>query len=216
MRRPTVSPPRPSPVRRRPRVAGRRDPVPPMEIIGVIEEVAQPAARRSARRWSTALVGLIGVLVLALGLAAWFRSEANQLLGSAARSNGALLDVGATAQLTGQVRDAVERVFSYDFARLDDNERAATAVITGTFARDYRQQFARVRELAPGQQAVVVATVPALAVKVLDGDRAIVVVFIDQQADRSGQAQPLAAAGRLSVTAHRVDGAWRIADVKPF
>ncbi|MGH3696380.1 MAG: hypothetical protein ACRDRX_20700 [Pseudonocardiaceae bacterium] len=172
--------------------------------------------RPTARRWTAALVGLAVVLVLALGLAAWFRSEASRLLGATARSNAALLDVGATAQLTGQVRDAVERVFSYDFARLDDNERAATAVITGTFARDYHQQFARVRELAPGQQAVVVATVPALAVKVLDGDRAIVVVFIDQQADRRGQAQSLAAAGRLSVTAQRVDGAWRIADVKPF
>ncbi len=213
--KPTVSPPRPSPLRRRPRVAGRRHPAPSTDIV-VTEEVAQSAALGSARRWTVALVGLAGVLVLALGLAAWFRSEANQLLGSAARSNGALLDVGATAQLTGQVRDAVERVFSYDFARLDDNERAAAAVITGTFARDYRQQFARVRELAPGQQAVVVASVPTLAVKVLDGDRAIVVVFIDQQANRSGQAQPLAAAGRLSVTAQRVDGTWRIADVKPF
>ncbi|HJT04747.1 MAG TPA: hypothetical protein VJ757_14145, partial [Pseudonocardiaceae bacterium] len=119
-------------------------------------------------------------------------------------------------EVSGQVRDAVERVFSYDFARLDDNERAATAVITGPFAADYRRQFARVRELAPGQQAVVVATVPALAVKVLDGDRAIVVVFIDQQANRGGQAQPLEAAGRLRVTAQRVTGTWKIADVQPF
>jgi Mce-associated membrane protein len=162
------------------------------------------------------LTGLAGALVIALGLAAWLRSEASQLLGSAAKSNSALLDVGTTAQVTGQVRDAVERVFSYDFTRLDDNERAATAVIAGPFARDYHQQFARVRELAPGQQAVVVATVPALAVKVLDGDRAIVVVFIDQQANRSGQAQPLLAAGRLTVTAQRIGGSWRIADVKPF
>jgi Mce-associated membrane protein len=58
--------------------------------------------------------------------------------------------------------------------------------------------------------------VPALAVKVLDGDRAIVVVFIDQQASRGTQAQPLLAAGRLSVIAQRVAGSWKIADVKPF
>ena len=131
-------------------------------------------------------------------------------------ADDALLDVGATAEVSGQVRDAVERVFSYDFARLDDNERAAAAVVTGPFALDYHHQFTRVRELAPGQQAVVVATVPALAVKVLDGDRAIVVVFIDQQANRGGQVQPLVAAGRLRVTAQRVTGSWKIADVEPF
>lgn len=178
------------------------------------EEVIQPA-RRS--RWSTPVrVVLVAVMLIALGLAAWWRDETHALLGTAAASNRALLDVGTTAEISGQVGDAVQRVFSYDFARLDDTERAATAVITGPFALDYRRQFARVRELAPGQQAVVVATVPALAVKVLDGDRAIVVVFIDQQANRGSQAQPLLAAGRLRVTAQRVSGSWRISDVEPF
>ncbi|MGH3824275.1 MAG: hypothetical protein ACRDRA_15810 [Pseudonocardiaceae bacterium] len=230
-----MPPQRPSPARRRPRVAGRHhptdrlgqlsargdsaggitldDPVVPVEEVGAIKGVAQPATPR----WLIPVrVGLVAVMVIALGFAAWFGAEAYKLGASAVKSNGALLDVAATAQVTGQVRDAVERVFSYDFARLDDNERAAAAVITGTFARDYRGQFVRVRELAPGQQAVVVATVPALAVKVLDGDRAIVVVFIDQQASRGAQAQPLLAAGRLSVTAHRVNGTWKIAEVKPF
>jgi Mce-associated membrane protein len=232
---------RPHPVRRRPRVAGRRpltDPPGqlhqrgnrpgaivldeptgrPAEIavaeVAAGEGVAQPAERS---RWSTSVrVALVVVMLIALGLAAWWRGETHALLGTAALSNRALLDVGTTAEISGQVRDAVERVFSYDFARLDANERAAAAVITGPFALDYRHQFARVRELAPGQQAVVVATVPALAVKVLDGDRAIVVVFIDQQANRGGQAQPLLAAGRLRVTAQRVTGSWKIADVEPF
>lgn len=229
------------PARRRPRVAGRSaaastvrkpdrypidrpgttvldDPAHPTNSagsVGTVEEVTQqPGSPR--HRLTVALVASTAVLVIALGFAAWFRGEANQLLDSAPKSNSALLDAGATAQVSGQVRDAVERVFSYDFARLDDNERAADAVVTGPFARDYRQQFARVRELAPGQQAVVVATVPALAVKVLDGDRAIVMVFIDQQANRGGQAQPLIAAGRLSVTAQRIAGNWKIADVEPF
>lgn len=228
---------RPSPVRRRPRVAGRQRPgsgdntdrpgqlPPPGHRAGAITlddpagcpEAIATAEQVGPPRWLSPIrMVLIAVLLISLGLAAWLRGETNALLGSAATTNRALLDVGTTAQVSGQVRDAVERVFSYDFARLDDNERAAAAVITGPFAGDYRQQFARVRELAPGQQAVVVATVPALAVKVLDGDRAIVVVFIDQQANRGGLAQPLVAAGRLRVTAQRVDGSWKIAGVEPF
>jgi Mce-associated membrane protein len=179
-----------------------------------VSEQAGPAGR--FRSLSPIRVVLAAVLLIALGAAAWMHGQTNALVGSATTSNHALLDVGTTAQVSGQVRDAVQRIYSYDFARLDDNERAAAAVITGPFAADYHQQFARVRELAPEQQAVVVATVPALAVKVLDGDRAILVVFIDQQANRGGQGQPLLAAGRLRVVAQRVNGNWKIAGVQPF
>ena len=186
-------------------------PAPPQSA--PVEEMAESSRRLTG---VATLVALVAAVVLILGLAAWFRGEANQLAGSAAASNDALVDAGTTAQVSGQVREAVHRVFSYDFARLDDNERAAAEVITGSFVPTFHQQFARVRQLAPPQQAVVMATVPALAVKVLDGDRAIVVVFIDQRANRSGQAQPLLAAGRLTVAAQRVNGSWKIADVEPF
>lgn len=161
------------------------------------------------------VIGVV-VWVIAIFLAAWFRGETNQLTGSAAASNVALTDAGTTAQVSGQVRDAIERVYSYDFTRLDDNERAAREVITGPFVEDFGEQFSRVRELAPQQRAVVVATVADLAVKILDGDRAIVMVFIDQQASRGTQAQPLQVAGRLTVTAERVEGSWKIAEVQPF
>jgi hypothetical protein len=43
-----------------------------------------------------------------------------------------------------------------------------------------------------------------------------VVAFIDQQASRAGQAAPLLAAGRLRITAQRVNGSWKLADVQPF
>jgi Mce-associated membrane protein len=179
------------------------------------EEVAKPSRSLTGVAVAT-LVGLIAATVLAVVFAAWFRGEASQLAGSAAAGNAALVDASSTAQVSAQVREAVQRVFSYDFARLDDNERTASQVITGPFADGFHQQFGRVRELAPAQQAVVVATVPALAVKTLDGDRAIVLVFVDQLAHQGGQAKPLLAAGRLTVTAQRVNGSWKIADVESF
>jgi Mce-associated membrane protein len=162
------------------------------------------------------LVALIAAVVIAVVLGAWFRNEANQLTGSAAASNDALVDAGATAAVSQQVSEAVRRVYSYDFARLDDNERAAAEVVTGPFVEVFRQRFALVREQAPGQQAVVAASVPALAVKTLDGDRAVVLVFLDQEARQAGKDQPLLATGRLSITAQRVDDSWKIADAVPF
>lgn len=181
--------------------------------LGATEEVAKPPRRLAG---VATLVALVAAVVIELGLAAWFRGEANQLAGSAAASNDALIDGSATAQVSRQVREAVQRVYSYDFARLDDNERAAAEVITGPFVQGFHQRFARVREQAPAQQAVVVATVPALAVKVLDDDRAIVIVFLDQEAHQGGEAKPLLATGRLAVTAQRVDGSWKISDSEPF
>jgi Mce-associated membrane protein len=178
-----------------------------------VEVLAKPPRRVSA---VATLVALVAVLVIFLGLAAWFRGEGETLSGSAVSTNKALVDASATAQVTDQIRDAVQRVYSYDFARLDDNERAANEVVTGAFVDAFRQQFAKVRNQAPPQQAVVVATVPALAVKTLDGDRAIVLVFLDQQARQVGKDKPLFSTGRLSITAQRVDGRWKIADAESF
>ncbi|MEO7195584.1 MAG: hypothetical protein ABIZ05_12335 [Pseudonocardiaceae bacterium] len=178
------------------------------------EEVAKPPRRVTE---VATLVVVVAAMVIALGLAAWFRGEAGGLAGSAATGNDALIDAGTTAQVSGQVREAVQRVYSYDFSQLDSDERAAAQVITGPFADSFQQQFAKPRrELAAPQHAVVVASVPALAVKTLDGDRAVVVVFLDQQAHQSGQAEPSQAFGRLLVTAQRVNGRWKIADAEPF
>ncbi|MDT7596841.1 MAG: Mce-associated rane protein [Pseudonocardiales bacterium] len=73
-------------------------------------------------------------------------------------------------------------------------------------------RFATNRQLAPPQQAVVVPSVPAIAVEGLDGDRAIVLVFLDQQAHQGGEGKPLLVTGRLSITAQRVVGHRNVAD----
>ncbi|MGQ0773214.1 MAG: hypothetical protein ACT4NY_02145 [Pseudonocardiales bacterium] len=226
-----MPPHRRSPVARRPRVAGRHPGRPvstPSQApaggptfgngSGAQTELVVDAPVRKSAVATTVAALVIGVIVLVIAVyfGALFYNETNRLTGSAAASNAAVIDAGTTAQVSGQVRDAVERIYSYDFARLDDNERAAREVITGPFVDDFGVQFGRVRELAPQQQAVVVATVADLAVKSLDGDRASVMVFIDQQASRGTQAQPLLVAGRLTVTAERVEGSWKIADVQPF
>jgi hypothetical protein len=80
---------------------------------------------------------------------------------------------------------------------------------SGPFVDSFHQQFAEIRQLAPPQQAVAVASVLAIAVKSLDGDRAIVLVFLDQQAHQGGEGKPLLAS-RQSSTAQRVDGRRKI------
>jgi Mce-associated membrane protein len=163
------------------------------------------------------IVLLAACLALAVALAVGFALLDHSARADPAAANTALTDVGTTAEVAGQLGSALETIYSYDYTRLDENERAAREVITPAFGAKFAELFADVRELAPAQQAVVSGTVVVSAVQRIEGERAVLVAFMDQQATRvaapdgSGQ---LAASSRLTVTAERVDGRWKIADVQ--
>ncbi|WP_147257335.1 hypothetical protein [Pseudonocardia hierapolitana] len=191
---------------------------------GTGDDATEPsAAGRGARL--TALVRrravpLLAVAVLVLATVAVVAGVQDaRLRGTPAAANTALVDVGTTTEVAGQLSDAIETVYSFDFARLDENENAARDVITPEFAAEFDRLFGEVRARAPEQQAVVSATVTRTAVKEITGDRAVLIAFVDQQATRAApdaQSQQLAAAGRLAVTGERVDGRWKIAAVTPL
>jgi Mce-associated membrane protein len=188
---------------------------------GIDEEPPAPArgARlpEALRRRAVPLLTTALVLLTTVAVAAGIQDA--RLRDTPAAANTALVDVGATAEIAGQLSDAIETIYSFDFARLDENENAARAVITPAFAAEFDRLFAEVRARAPEQQAVVSATVTLSAVKEITGDRAVLVAFVDQQATRAApdaESQQLAAAGRLTVTGERVDGRWKIAAVTPL
>ncbi|MBN9737413.1 MULTISPECIES: hypothetical protein [unclassified Pseudonocardia] len=173
-----------------------------------------PAAPATGR--ATAV--LLAVTVLLTAAAAffgvqWYRTE---FAGSAA--NTALTDVGATAEVSAQVGEAVTKVYSFDYARLQQAEADAADVITPAFRPEFERIFGSVRDLAPQQQAVVTATIPKSAVASIDGDRATVYVFVNQvirrQAD-GGAPQEGSAAARLRIDAEFVDGRWKIGAMTP-
>jgi len=172
----------------------------------------------AVRRGPVPIPALVGALVLLLGLAVFFAVENAQVRGTPSAQNTALVDIGTTAEVSQQVTAALKTVYSFDYTRLDQNEAAARAVITPGFAGQFDQLFRQVRELAPQQQAVVTATVNLVGVQAIDGDTATLLVFLDQLATRAQAGagpQQLAAAGRLTMTAQRVDGTWKIAAVDP-
>ncbi|ALE72171.1 hypothetical protein AD006_09315 [Pseudonocardia sp. EC080610-09] len=161
---------------------------------------------------------LLAVTVLLTAAAAffgvqWYRTE---FAGSAA--NTALTDVGATAEVSAQVGEAVTKVYSFDYARLQQAEADAADVITPAFRPEFERIFGSVRDLAPQQQAVVTATIPKSAVASIDGDRATVYVFVNQvirrQAD-GGAPQEGSAAARLRIDAEFLDGRWKIGAMTP-
>jgi Mce-associated membrane protein len=191
-----------------------------VEVTGAEDKGAPGRAARLAAAMRRQAVPLLAVAALVLATVAVVAGiQDARLRGTPAAANTALVDVGTTAEAAGQLSDAVETVYSFDFARLDENEKAARDVITPEFAAQFDRLFGEVKARAPQQQAVVSATVTHTAVKEITGDRAVLVAFVDQQATRAApdaQSQQLAAAGRLTVTGERVDGRWKIAAVTPL
>ncbi|MEU4523316.1 hypothetical protein AB0F52_31975 [Amycolatopsis sp. NPDC024027] len=178
------------------KVAGRHhepEPAPPAPV-------AEPR-----RRWPLVFAALAVVLA---GLAGWFTLETRSTNAVVAH-NSALSDVAGTADAAKQISAALGTVFSYRFDDPAKSEQAAKEVLTGPALAQYEQLFGQVRKLAAEQQLVVTSTAVASGVKLLDGDRAALLVFLDQTGTR-GDGQRSTGAAQLSVTAERVAGKWRV------
>ena len=187
--------PRPGPVVPAPRPTQRRGPL------------AAPVATGALTLWGAA--GLALALVAATFGVLWYRGQPHD-----PAENRAVVDTAATAEVTQQVGKAIETIYSYDFAHLDEAEESGRAVITPEFEQTFTQLFTDVRAKASQQQAVVTAKVLHVGARELTDDTAVLLVFVDQTAGRAvGDAAPEPLAGTLMVTAKAVGGVWKIAAV---
>ncbi|WP_116206332.1 hypothetical protein [Amycolatopsis circi] len=195
------------------KVAGRyREPVTsePDDAVDVpveepaVEEPAEPAVPRKSR----ARLVFAAVAVVMAALAGWFIVEARHTNAVVAH-NTALSDVSGTADAGKQISSALGTLFSYRYDDPASNDRAAKDLLTGPALTQYARLFGQVRQLAAEQKLVVTSTAVASGVKLLDGDRAALLVFLDQTGTR-GDGQRSTGAAQLSVTAERTGGKWRI------
>lgn len=152
------------------------------------------------------------LVIVVLGtLAAVFRGEADRAMTGAA-DNRAVIDGEANLEVVGEVSAAVETVLSYDYTRLDENERAAGEVITGGYVEEYRATFAGIRRAATEQRLVVTTTVLVAGVRQLGADRAELIATTSHDSARDGTRAN--APGRVVVVANRVGGRWKIAQLR--
>ncbi|MEV7282302.1 hypothetical protein [Streptomyces sp. NPDC093111] len=172
---------------------------------------AQEAERRGPVSWrGTAVVAAVVVLLLGGGA---FLYGAHQLRSTPAAQNRALTDAGATDRVGGEVAEGLARIFSYTPAGTETAERSARTVLTGRAARQYAQLIAQVRANLVAQKITLTTQTVRTGVIELDGDRARLLVFLDQTSRRDGGAVTSAAA-QLTVTAQFQDDRWLITDIK--
>lgn len=167
-----------------------------------------PLLRRNP--WRTGAVAGIVVLLLTGG---GFAYAAQQLKDPGAVRNHALTDTEGTSRLTGDVSNALSRIFAYSPDDLQATEQAARDDLEGAAATQYQQLFAQIKEQVAAQHLTLSTRVVRAGVVSFTGDRAELLVFLDQTAERAGAA-PTTAAAQLSVSAHLVGGHWRISALK--
>lgn len=165
------------------------------------------------RRSLTAVVAAAAVVLAGLG--GWFLFEANNLRDSSATANTALVDTGRTAEVSAAVSNALNQVFSYSYDKTEVTEQAAADLLRGAALDTYDRLFAQVREQAPAQKLVLTTRVVSSAVQYLEGDRARLLVFLDQSATRVDADTTNAAAAQLSVTVKLEGDRWVITDLEP-
>jgi Mce-associated membrane protein len=172
------------------------------------EEVAAAARNRSI---NLAITLAVVALVFA-GLALWFRGEANSLTGGADGTNHALTDSAATSEVQGKLTVAIEKTLSYNFTDLDATAKAVKDNLAGNAVCEYDKLFGQLKELAPAQKLVLTTKVRQLGVTRLDGDKADLLVFVDQSTTRTDQNQTTASGAQFGIRAEKIDGAWKITD----
>lgn len=143
------------------------------------------------------------IIVVAMAATIWFLIDQ-----APPTANTALVDTATTSQVEAQVKTAIENSFSYDYTDTARTEKAARAVLVGDAMREYEQLFDKVRTQAAQQQLVLVSTVRAIAVRELSGDDATLLVFVNQQAVRTGDNGNTSTSAQLGVVAHRSGDGW--------
>lgn len=177
------------------------------------------AAKKAARRpFPVGLALLAAATVLLGGFAAFAASRASGLHDSVAAHNTALTDTARTSEVKGQVAEAVNAVFSYDYADPARTDSAAKRLLTGKAVQQYATMLAQVRAQAPTQKLVLTTTVTDTGVDTIDGNRAHLLVFADQRNTSTAKAGAGStyAPAMFAVDAVRTGGTWKIAAIDTF
>lgn len=162
------------------------------------------------RHWALLLAV---VLLVGAGVAFW---QADRERGTDNVGNFAQVDDSTTESVVAAVSTALVRSFTFDYSNPDATEQAADEVLRGAARKEYDLLFEALRTKAPDQQLVLSAKVQVSAVQELEGDKARLLVFLDQASQRVTDKEASYYAAQLSIDAERIDGDWRVTGLRPL
>lgn len=170
----------------------------------------------TARRPGWTSVPVLGMLALAViaavaGVVLLVGSER-----SSDDSNTAVIDTRTTAEVIGQVDTALQHILSYQYTDPGATQAAANQVLVGAAKQQFHTLFTALQQKAPGQQLTLSAKVVRSGVSVLDGNRATLLVFLDQTSTRASDGTSATSAAQIHIQAVEQGGVWKISELQPL
>ncbi|PKH43748.1 Mce-associated membrane protein [Nocardioides alpinus] len=150
---------------------------------------------------------LAGLAIVAAGLVA-----ATLWTWPAADRGDAGNDSAARAAQVAAERAAVP-VLSYDYEHLDEDQRAAQALMTGSYREEYDKLFTVLQDNAPQTRTRVTASVIASGIVRASDERVQVLVFVDRPTTNKLSAEPVVYKDQVTLSMQLVDGEWLVDDL---
>ena len=154
--------------------------------------------------------GVPGWLLAGLGLLAAGLVAATVWMWVAGGDGG---EDSAARQAQVAAERAVVPVLSYDYEHLDEDQKAAQALMTGSYRSEYDKLFAVLEENAPQTQTKVTASVVASGIVRATADRVQVLVFVDRPTTNKLSAEPVVYKDQVTLSMQLVDGTWLVDDM---
>ena len=104
-------------------------------------------------------------------------------------------------------------MLSYDYEHLEADQRAAQALMTGSYREEYDKLFTVLEENAPQTQTKVTASVVASGIVRAGDDRVQVLVFVDRPTTNKLSAEPVVYKDQVTLSMQLVDGEWLVDDL---
>jgi len=130
-----------------------------------------------------------------------------------ARDAGGSDDTSAARDAQVAAERAVVPVLSFDYERLEEDQRAAQALMTGNYREEYDKLFTVLEDNAPQTRTKVSATVIASGIVRAAEQRVQVLVFVDRPTTNRLSAEPVVYKDQVTMSMQLVDGEWLVDDL---
>jgi Mce-associated membrane protein len=176
------------------------------DVVGEVAD-AQPAREKRRIQWARVFAyGILPGIALILAMAAGYLKWQDNSVRDAQR---------ARAEATQTAKDSTIKMLSYKPETVDKDLNGARDLLTGDFRDQYTGLINDV--VIPGAQQKkisAVATVPAVGDVSADPNKAVVLLFVNQQVV-VGQDAPTSTASSVRVTLEKVGDRWLISKFDP-
>jgi Mce-associated membrane protein len=174
---------------------------PPVVTDVEAEQATRSPGTRTVPDWLLAGLAVLAALLVAATTWMWIAGD----------------DAGGEDSAARQAQVAAERavvpVLSYDYQHLEADQKAAQALMTGSYREDYDKLFTVLEENAPETQTKVTASVVASGIVRATDDRVQVLVFVDRPTTNKLSADPVVYKDQVTLSMQLVDGEWLVDDM---